>query len=103
MLDGHSRNVTEPLIHEDSRQGSGHMQINYPAPLSGLFEPAVQLGQQIKQGEMLGRLSDPFTGENEEISASETGAVVVLRTYPQVNKDDALAVILQDERELPPI
>src|SRR5262249_42350491 len=37
-----------PLIVEDDRPNSGHMQINHPAPCEGLFEPAVLLGERVR-------------------------------------------------------
>ena len=78
------------------------MQICCPAPKDGVFETAVTVGQFVKQGDVLGTLSDPFTGEGQEVVSSQTGSVIVLRTYPQVGQGDALAVVLEDERELPP-
>ncbi|MCA9229625.1 MAG: succinylglutamate desuccinylase/aspartoacylase family protein [Planctomycetales bacterium] len=97
--------VPEPrqqIVHEDPRPESGHMQICCPAPKDGVFETAVTVGQFVKQGDVLGTLSDPFTGEGQEVVSSQTGSVIVLRTYPQVGQGDALAVVLEDERELPP-
>ncbi|MFV2067781.1 MAG: hypothetical protein ACC645_12475 [Pirellulales bacterium] len=67
-----------------------------------MFEASVQLGKQIDQGDTLGILSDPFTGQSEKIVATQSGSVIVLRTYPQVRQGDALAVILEKESQLPP-
>ncbi len=39
--------TAEPLVVEDHRPGSGHMQVNHPAPCEGFFEPAVTLGQWV--------------------------------------------------------
>src|SRR6185295_13256948 len=35
--------VSALQVVEDARPGSGHMQINHPAPCEGFFEPAVKL------------------------------------------------------------
>jgi hypothetical protein len=78
------------------------MQACYPAPQPGVFEVVVPVGSLVKQGEVLGILSNPFTGESEEILSTQAGSVIVSRTYPQVEKGDALAVVLEDERKLPP-
>src|SRR5262249_42352262 len=48
----------DPLIVEDERHGSGHMQANHPAPCEGFFEPAVALGQQVRAGDLLGTVTD---------------------------------------------
>src|SRR5262245_22166657 len=50
----------EPLIVEDARPGSGHMQVNHASPCEGFFEPAVALGQRVRQGDVLGTVSDPL-------------------------------------------
>jgi predicted deacylase len=92
----------EQIVHEDPRPDSGHMQACYPAPQPGVFEAVVPVGSLVKQGEVLGILSNPFTGESEEILSTQAGSVIVSRTYPQVEKGDALAVVLEDERKLPP-
>src|SRR6185369_15383907 len=48
----------DPLIVEDDRPNSGHMQINHPAPCEGFFEPAVALGQRVEAGDLLGKRTD---------------------------------------------
>jgi predicted deacylase len=100
-LDGKEAAGIEPIAHEDWRPESGHMQTGYPAPKSGLFEASVQLGKRIEQGDTLGILSDPFSGQSEKIIVTQSGSVIVLRTYPQVQQGDALAVILEQEGSLP--
>jgi predicted deacylase len=90
-----------PVVHEDHEPGSGHMQACYPAPSAGLFEPSVRLGQRVEDGDAIGRLSDALTGEGLMIPATESGAVIVLRSYPRVDRGDSLAVILQGAGELP--
>lgn len=90
-----------PVVHEDDKPDSGHMQLCYPASSTGLFEPAVRLGQRLEIGETIGLLSDPFTGESNTIVATDAGAVVVLRRYPRVDRGDSLAVVVKDAGELP--
>ena len=51
-------------IIEDKRPKSGHMQICNPSPISGVFEPAVQLGQSIVAGD---RIGDVFGVNGDEI------------------------------------
>ncbi len=93
-------NATNPLpspgqiVAEDPRPNSGHMQVCNPSPMAGLFEPSVRLGQSIEAGASLGLVIDPLTGKEHEIVAKQSGPIIVLRSYPQVDEGDALAVIL---------
>jgi predicted deacylase len=82
---------------EDPRPHSGHMQRCYPAPASGCFQPAVELGQPITSGQSLGCVIDPLTGEEHRVLAEQSGRVLVLRTFPAVQTGDSLAVILEFE------
>ncbi len=41
----------EPIVVEDARPGSGILQVQHPAPIGGVFEPAVALGDAIEEGE----------------------------------------------------
>lgn len=81
---------------DDFRESAGHMQIRNPAPITGFFEPQVQLGDNVKAGDPLGTVSD-ILGDNVATSVSqETGTVIVLRTFSRVHAGDTLAVILED-------
>ena len=80
---------------EDPRPSSGHMQQCYPSPGAGCFLPAVKLGQSITAGEILGHLIDPRSGQSQDIRATQTGRVLVLRTFPPVQVGDSLGVILE--------
>ncbi len=101
MIDKFEQQLSRPTVYEDARPGSGHMQSCYPAPLEGLFEPSVRLGQRVEVGESIGCLSDSYSGERQKIAATQSGAVIVLRTYPRVDQGDSLAVVLEDAEELP--
>jgi predicted deacylase len=83
------------LIVEDTRPGSGHMQIQNPSPVAGFFESAVELGSVIGEGELLGIVTDPLGDAPLEVRSRQKGMVIVLRTLPRVEQDDALAVILE--------
>lgn len=88
-------NRVEQIV-EDTRPGSGHMQVCHPAPMDGCFEPAVNLGDHIEKGQPLGHVLD-FTGEVAlPVPADESGRVIVLRTFPRVRKGDSAGVILPD-------
>lgn len=91
----------EPWVVEDDRPGSGHMQINHPAPSAGFFQPQVELGQVVQEGAALGTVSDPLGQRVETIRARYTGTVIVLHTFPRVAAETSVAVIL-DSVSSPP-
>ncbi|NOY00815.1 MAG: succinylglutamate desuccinylase [Verrucomicrobia bacterium] len=85
-----------PIIVEDPRPGSGHLQVCNPSPIKGIFEISAQLGQNVKPGDLLGTVIDPLTGKEHKITCNQTGVIIVIRSYPQVDEGDALAVILEN-------
>jgi predicted deacylase len=89
-----SRPPTTPLWVEDVRPGSGHMQVQYPSEREGFFEPNVDVGERVMEGELLGWVVDECNEEAWEVFAQQAGIVLVLRTFPRVNVGDPLAVIL---------
>jgi predicted deacylase len=82
-------------VVEDPRPDSGHLQICNPAPMTGYFESAVELGQPIRAGDLIGRISDPLGKEVQEIESTQTGIVILLATFPRVLKGNTVAVILE--------
>jgi predicted deacylase len=87
-----------PLVVEDARPGSGHMQVQHPAPVDGFFEPAVTLGRWVHKGDLLGTVSDALGHAVVPIAAERTGVVLVLRALPRVVAGDGLAVVLETDR-----
>lgn len=87
-------------VVEDPRKSSGHMQICHPAPMTGYFEPAIQLGDPISQGMLLGTICDPGGERKETILAEKTGLVIVLKTFPRVLEGEALAVVMETDKDL---
>ncbi len=82
---------------EDPRPQSGHLQINHPAPLTGIFEPAVRLEQDVRAGDVLGTIRD-CAGRNEAtIRAARSGIVLMLPALPRVVEGDATSVVLEVE------
>lgn len=91
----------EPWIVEDDRPGVGHMQINHPSPCAGFFQPRVELGQVVQEGDVLGTVSDPLGQHVEAILARYTGTVIVLHTFPRVAAQTSVAVILESVSSSP--
>ena len=83
-----------PLIVEDPRPGSGHMQVSHPAPCDGFFEPVVALGQSVNEGDLLGTVTDLLGRRVEPVRARHDGIVLVLHTFARVEAGTGLAVVL---------
>ncbi len=81
-------------VVEDTRPGSGHMQVSHPAPMDGCFEPASGLGDHVEKGQPLGHVLDLLGDTSLPVPAEESGRVIVLRTFPRVRKGDSVGVIL---------
>jgi uncharacterized protein len=98
MIDRPAPQSRVQFFVEDPRPESGHIQSCYPAPITGCFQPAVELGQPIAAGQTLGAVIDPLTGQQQSVAASQTGRVLVLRTFSRVRAGDSLAVILEQSQ-----
>jgi len=86
-------NVVEVI--EDGRTGVGHMQVCNLSPITGLFEPVVELGQDVNAGDLLGRVTDTFGAMTIEMVAEQCGKVVVLRGVPRVSRGESIGVIAE--------
>jgi predicted deacylase len=91
----HRLGAGAPLIVEDSRPGSGHMQVNHPVPHEGFFQPEVELGQRVNAGDLLGTVTDTLGRHVEPIRAAYSGLVIVLHTFARVDAGESVAVILE--------
>ena len=89
----------EPLVVEDDRPGSGHMQVNHPAPCEGFFEPAVMLGAQVEAGALLGNVADVLGKSIVPVHAAYSGTVIVLHTFARVERGEGVAVLLEISHE----
>ncbi|WP_406697931.1 succinylglutamate desuccinylase/aspartoacylase family protein [Singulisphaera sp. Ch08] len=102
LIDGKLAHPSDtPLVIEDQRTGSGHMQVQHPAPCDGLFEAAVTLGQAVRQGEILGTISDVLGADVRPIKADWTGLVLVLRCFARVSAGESVGVVLETDQRLP--
>lgn len=73
--------------------GSGHLQANCPAPADGLFEPYVNAGDSVKQGELIGYLTPDASAKRGPILAEKSGHVVAIRMFPRIAAGEAMVVI----------
>lgn len=93
--------ATPPLVVEDARPGSGHMQVQHPSPRAGFFEPAVRLGQRVAAGDLLGTVFDSLGREPAPVEAERDGPVIVLHTFPGVDRGVGLGVVIDTDGRLP--
>ena len=63
------------------------------ASQSGLFRCEVALGDWVKSGTVVGRVSDPLGDNNKDIISKEDGIVIGNATKPFINQGDALVHI----------
>ncbi|MBT0811760.1 succinylglutamate desuccinylase/aspartoacylase family protein [Litoribacter ruber] len=63
------------------------------AKISGIFVPTVKLGEQVKKGQMLAKISDPYGQVKVPVKSTSNGYVVGLNNQPVVNAGDALVHI----------
>lgn len=95
MLDREPSDDHVETIVEDPRPNSGHMQVCNPSPITGYFEPAVSLGDEIDAGDPLGTVFDTVGSDRRTITATQSGIVLVLRTFPRVHEGESVGVILE--------
>jgi predicted deacylase len=84
-----------PLVIEDARPGSGHMQVQHPAPCDGFFDPAVTLGQRVRKGDILGTVCGLLGVDVMPVAAERAGVVLMLRTFPRVSAGEGMAVVVE--------
>jgi predicted deacylase len=65
------------------------------APLAGVFEPAFRLGDQVREGQLAGRLYDPHRPWQApaDIAFRSDGMVICMRTFARVEPGDCIALL----------
>jgi predicted deacylase len=81
-------------VVEDDRAGSGHLQVQHPAPASGFFEPLAQLGEYVTQRQELGRVVDEFGAALGAVTADEAGILLFQRATPNVTVGESVGGVL---------
>ncbi len=96
MIDGPvEKSQAEPLVVEDPRPGSGHMQVNHPVAMEGFFEPAVELGQRVKTGDLLGMVTDALGQRIEPVRAKYSGLILVMHSHSFIAAGESAGVVLE--------
>jgi uncharacterized protein len=66
------------------------------AKVSGIFSSSVQLGDSVKKGQMMAKITDPYGQVKVPVKSTTNGFVVGLNNNPVVNAGDALVHIGRD-------
>lgn len=66
------------------------------AKISGIFTPIVSLGESVKKGQMLAKISDPYGQVKVPVKSTANGYVIGLNNSPVVNAGDALYHVGKD-------
>lgn len=84
--------VAETLVPATS--GDGEVEF-VRSDISGLFLSMTQHNHYVREGELIGRIVDPYSGEIlKDVTAKKGGLLFTLRIYPVVYEGDLLARIL---------
>lgn len=68
------------------------------ASVGGLFIPAVKHWEELKQGEVIGRIVDPLCGKVlDEVKAPVDGILFTIRDYPIVDEGSLMGRLLRKE------
>jgi predicted deacylase len=94
--------IAAPLVVEDDRVGSGHMQVRNPSPGTGFFEAKVKLGERVQAGQTLGVVADPLGREVLPVNSDCAGIVLVLRRLPRIETGESVGVVLETDGTPPP-
>lgn len=83
--------TTDPIISEDGKVSF----LN--APHSGIFIKNAMHGDRVKQGDFIGSIVNPMTGEElDHVTSPTDGLLFTIREYPVVDEGSLLARILED-------
>ncbi|SIO56640.1 MULTISPECIES: succinylglutamate desuccinylase/aspartoacylase family protein [Paraburkholderia] len=69
------------------------------ADTRGIFEPAFKLGDQVKAGDLAGRIFDPHApwAAPVELRFDTAGLVVIVRSFASVEPGDCVALVASDD------
>ncbi len=86
MIDG----KLNPLPVTHHLLGDGNLDSVISAPIAGRFQTLVNLLDEVKKGDRIGKIQDPFGQIIAEITADQDGVVIMIRRLHRVNKGDGL-------------
>ncbi|MEI6165202.1 MAG: succinylglutamate desuccinylase/aspartoacylase family protein [Planctomycetota bacterium] len=81
-------------VVEDVHPNAGHMQVCHPSPVTGHFETHVKLGDAVHATDPLGTIYPVDGSTPVVVKATQSGIVLVLRTFPCVHAGESVGVVL---------
>ena len=88
-------NRVEKVV-ENPQPNSGHMQVCNPSPVTGYYETLVQLGEPVRPGDPLGMVYPLDGSPPVVIKSTQSGFMIVLRTFPRVRAGESIGVVLEN-------
>lgn len=82
-------------VVEDAQPNAGHMQVCNPSPVTGYFETHVKLGDTVHPGDALGTIYPLDGSAAAVVMATQSGIVLVLRTFPRVHAGESVGVVVE--------
>jgi predicted deacylase len=68
------------------------------SPFGGIFKPAIDLGQFVKRGDVIGDIIDPTSYKNEDIESPLSGIVTGISHQPIVRSGTRLAMVVDFDK-----
>ncbi len=94
MLDRENPHSRVQHIVENPQPGSGHMQVCNPAPCTGYFETRLKPGDPIQPDDLIGMVHPLDHSAPSPIRSTQSGIILVLRTFPKVIEGESVGVVL---------
>lgn len=85
MLSGPVQQSQEPRVFTEKEL--------VPSPVAGFFETAVELGQRVGKGDLLGHVTPIFASHSTPVSAPRAGVILYLRQEQVVSERESLVHI----------
>jgi predicted deacylase len=79
---------------EDYTPNKGHLQVKMPAPIGGIFIPAINVGDTVEEGQLWGEIINVSESIKKAVYAEENGLVLFLRESAHVKKGGSLGGII---------
>jgi predicted deacylase len=98
MMEGKIVKIDERRASPPRLVDASKLEDYVPAPRTGIWEPVVELGADLKQGDLVGRLHD-FSDHSSpplEIRSHRDGALLMMHFPAHINKGVTLYVVAQD-------
>lgn len=79
---------------QKDKASSGHLQSQNCTPVAGLWRARVALWEKVKQGDIVGTVTNHFGEELYQVNAQKSGTIILLRHLARVESGDFLVVVV---------